>query len=178
MSAASAAGTVAPAASGALVASGVVGGGLNASAGTVATPAYGGGASAPAIGVASMFQAVFGLAFVIALIFACAWLARRLGLNRPAQHGGLVKVVGSTALSQKERVVVVEIDDTWLVLGVAPGSVNSLHTMPAPAAADGKHATFAPAASPVSQFATDFRQRLAQKLGKPSSGADTDTTRS
>jgi flagellar protein FliO/FliZ len=30
----------------------------------------------------------------------------------------------------RERVVIVEVEDTWLVVGVAPGRVNALHQMP------------------------------------------------
>jgi flagellar protein FliO/FliZ len=30
----------------------------------------------------------------------------------------------------KERVVVVEVGETWLVVGVAPGQVTALHNMP------------------------------------------------
>jgi flagellar protein FliO/FliZ len=34
-------------------------------------------------------------------------------------------------VGQRERVVVVEIGDDWLVLGVAAGQVRALHTLPA-----------------------------------------------
>jgi len=40
-------------------------------------------------------------------------------------------VVSSVMVGQRERVVVVEIGDAWLVLGVAAGQVRALHTMPA-----------------------------------------------
>jgi flagellar protein FliO/FliZ len=148
--------------SGAIVASGVVGGGLNAAAraAEAASQAVVTGSAVPSLGLSAMFQAAFGLLLVIGLILGCAWIARRFGANRQAPRTGLLKYVSSMALSQKERVVVIEIEDTWLVLGVAPGSVNHLHTLPARAASS-------PAASPnVSQFAMDFRQRLSEKLGK------------
>ncbi|CAB3778524.1 flagellar biosynthetic protein FliO [Pararobbsia alpina] len=153
--------------SGSIVASGVVGGGLNTAASRaaeVASQAVVSGSAVPSLGFAAMFQAVFGLLLVVGLILGCAWIARRFGVNRPAPRPGLVKFVSSTALSQKERVVVVEIEDTWLVLGVAPGSVSHLHTLPA---RESTHASSSPAVAPhVSQFAMDFRQRLSEKLGK------------
>ncbi len=40
-------------------------------------------------------------------------------------------MIGGASLGNKERVSVVEIGDTWLVLGAAPGNVRLLHTMPA-----------------------------------------------
>ena len=81
-------------------------------------------------GLAGLLQAGFGLLLVLALIFLCAWAVRRIGLQ---QSGGnrLLKVVSSVMVGQRERVVVVEIGDSWLVLGVAAGQVNALHTMPA-----------------------------------------------
>ena len=151
------------AASGSIVASGVVGGGLNVASRAAATnQAIGAGAAVPSLGLAGMFQALFGLVVVIALIFGCAWIARRLGLNKTAPRTGLVKLVSSTAITQKERVVVVEIEQTWLVLGVAPGSVTHLHTL----AAGTQAAPAGPVSPQVAQFATDFRQRLSETLGK------------
>ena len=79
---------------------------------------------------AGLMQAGFGLAVVIGLIFLFAWVARRLGLQQSGS-GRLLKVVSSAMVGQRERVVVVEIGDSWLVLGVAAGQVRALHTMPA-----------------------------------------------
>ncbi|MFN3752070.1 MAG: flagellar biosynthetic protein FliO [Thiobacillus sp.] len=92
---------------------------------------------APAISPAgSLLQVFVGLVFVLLLIVATGWLTRRLGIGR---SGGtsLLNIVGSTSVGTRERVVVVEIGETWLVVGVAPGSVNALMTLPkgqAPAA--------------------------------------------
>lgn len=76
-------------------------------------------------------KTAFALALVIGVIFLCAWLARRFGAQR---YGGSrwLRVVASQAVGQKERVVVIAVNDTWLVLGVAPGQVSTLHTLPAP----------------------------------------------
>lgn len=88
------------------------------------------GSAVPTLGFGAIAQTLAGLAFVIVLVFACAWLARRLGLQ-PSRKAGLVRVIGGVSLGQKERVAVVEIGQTWLVLGAAPGSVRTLHVMPA-----------------------------------------------
>jgi len=85
---------------------------------------------APSFAAAGLLQAGFGLAVVIGLIFLFAWVVRRFGLQ-PSGNGRLIKVVSSAMVGQRERVVVVEIGDSWLVLGVAAGQVRALHTMPA-----------------------------------------------
>ena len=79
----------------------------------------------------SMLEVFLGLGFVLAAIVGTAWLLRRFS---PGQigAGGAVKVIGGVALGPKERLVLVEIGDTWLVLGVAPGQVNTLHTLAKP----------------------------------------------
>ena len=76
----------------------------------------------------SLLQFAFGLALVLGLIVAAGWFAKRFQIGPTAS--GIVKVISGAAVGQRERVVVVEVGDTWMVLGVAPGRVNALHTMP------------------------------------------------
>jgi flagellar protein FliO/FliZ len=90
----------------------------------------GAGTAVPSLGVGAVLQTLLGLAIVIAFVFGCAWLARKFGVAG-SKRTGLVKVIGGASLGNKERVSVVEIGDTWLVLGAAPGNVRLLHTMPA-----------------------------------------------
>jgi flagellar protein FliO/FliZ len=105
--------------------------GLSGTAGamlpTVPTPAA---EPVRSFAAAGLVQAGLGLAVVIGLIFLLAWVVRRFGLQ-PSGNGQLLKVVSSVMVGQRERVVVVEIGDAWLVLGVASGQVRALHTMPA-----------------------------------------------
>jgi flagellar protein FliO/FliZ len=42
----------------------------------------------------------------------------------------VVKVVGATMVGPRERVVVIEVEDARLVLGVGGGQVRLLHTLP------------------------------------------------
>jgi flagellar protein FliO/FliZ len=85
---------------------------------------------APAIsGAGSLFQVFIGLVAVLLLIGATAWVAKRLGVTRGGSSS-VLQVVSSASVGARERVVVVEIGDAWLVVGVAPGSVNALMTLP------------------------------------------------
>ena len=74
-------------------------------------------------------QVIFSLLLVLAAVALVAWILKRINLP---QHGAgsLLKVVSGVAVGQRERIVLVEINDTWLVVGVAPGQVRTLHSMP------------------------------------------------
>ena len=89
------------------------------------------GPIAPPVSWVGMLQVLFGLGLVLLAIVASAWLLRRFSPGQVGA-GGAIKVIGGVALGPKERLVLVEIGETWLVLGVAPGQVNTLHTLPKP----------------------------------------------
>ena len=112
-------------------------------------------------GAAGLLQAGFGLAMVLALIFLFAWVARRFGLQQTGS-GRLLKVVSSAMVGQRERVVVVEIGGSWLVLGVAAGQVRALHTMPAEKISE---ADATPAMSRITATGA-FSQKLLESLNK------------
>lgn len=80
----------------------------------------------------SMLTVLLSLGLILGGFIAVAWFARRYLPGMGTQ--GVVKVVGTTAVGTRERVVVVEVDDTRLVLGVGGGNVRLLHTLPKPAA--------------------------------------------
>lgn len=121
-------------------------------------------AAAPAAAETStlglLFQALLALLMVLAALFAFLWLLRRL---TPVQTGpqGVVRVVGGVMLGTRERLVVVEVADQWLLLGVAAGRVNHLHTMPRPPHTPDQAAM--PAAGP-------FASKLAELLTRQRSG--------
>lgn len=78
--------------------------------------------------------AVFGktaaaLLLIIALILLCSYLLRRFAPGSLLPRH--LKLVSSLAVGNRERVVIVAVDDTWLVLGVGNGQINKLHQMPA-----------------------------------------------
>jgi flagellar protein FliO/FliZ len=84
----------------------------------------------PAISAAgSLMQVFIGLVAVLLLIAGTAWVAKRLGVTQGGASS-LLRVVSSASVGTRERVVVVEVGESWLVVGVAPGSVNALMTLP------------------------------------------------
>jgi len=119
---------------------------VEAAAVTAATPAPSTTTTAPAItpmrpppqvalpasggpGAAGLLQTIFALLLVLGLLIGLAWLLKRYG---PKPGGGLanLRVVGALNIGGRERIMVVEVGDQWIVVGAAPGRVNALHTMP------------------------------------------------
>jgi flagellar protein FliO/FliZ len=102
--------------------------GANPSAAQAAMPA--------AVGTGNIVQMLGGLLVVLALIFALAWLARRVGAVG-SRGGAVVNVLGGAALTSRERVVLLQVGETQLLVGVAPGSVRTLHVFAPHAVAAG-----------------------------------------
>lgn len=115
------------------------------------------------VSLGGMLQVLLGLGLVLAAVAGSAWLLRRFS---PGQigAGGAVKVIGGVALGPKERLVLVEIGETWLVLGVAPGQVNTLHTLAKPEG--GAFVAEAPSGGGEHRFSVWLKQAMqGRKLG-------------
>lgn len=104
---------------------------------------------------ANLFQVFLGLGVVIATLVGGLWLLKRVSAPHGAATGAL-RVIAGTSVGPRERVVLLEVEDTWLVVGVAPGQVNALHQMP-----KGKLA-----AAPAVPAARDFGAWLKQVMEK------------
>lgn len=80
---------------------------------------------APVFSGTSVIQVILSLAFVIVLIYAVAWYVRRLQLTTGAT-GQSMRVVSALSVGTREKVVLVQVGEEQLLLGVAPGRVNLL----------------------------------------------------
>lgn len=72
-----------------------------------------------------LFQIMMALGLVIIVLLAMAWLMKRVG-----SHIGInripVKMLGGLSLGQRERIVVVEVANQCLVLGVTAQQISLL----------------------------------------------------
>jgi flagellar protein FliO/FliZ len=73
-------------------------------------------------------QSVIALFAVLGLLWAAARFAKRHGA--PGATTAILKAVSSVAVGTRERVVIVEVEGQWLVLGVAPGRVSPITVLP------------------------------------------------
>lgn len=109
----------------------------------------------------SLIQLVGGLAVVVALLLGSLWLIKRLSGPRGAASG--LKVLGAAPVGTRERVVLVELADKVLVLGVTQSSVNTLHTLDA---AEFRAKSGVPAQAPATSFQNWFTQALERRRGE------------
>lgn len=76
-----------------------------------------------------LLQIFLALAAVIGLMLLIAWLFKRIGpIN--SMNKVPMKVVGGLSIGNRERIMVVEVADQWLVLGVTAQQINMLSSMP------------------------------------------------
>lgn len=104
-------------------------------------------AEGAASGPGYLLRLAVGLVIVLAALGGLAWLLRRLG-GAGLGRSGPVRVLGSAPVGQRERVLLVEVGDQQLLVGVAPGNVRTLHVLDEPVAeaepsADGSGGAFA-----------------------------------
>ena len=96
------------------------------------------------------------MAAVLALIGLLSWLLRRSGHFQSGVSGSM-KVLGGISMGARERVVLLQVGEQQLVLGVAPGRVQTLHVLDKPIPVEGEgHAA----------AGGNFAQAMKMALGK------------
>ena len=114
--------------------------------------------AAPAVGsgvAGQLTQLVLGLLLVLGLIFFLAWLLRRVQQAGPAGKGQVIELIGSRALGPRDRLVLVQVGNEQILLGLTPGTISALHVLKEPVQVPG-----------TEQATPEFAQRLMELLGK------------
>jgi len=73
-----------------------------------------------------------GLLVVVAAIVATAAVIKRLK-SMHAAHGSHIKIIDGVSVSTRDRVVLLEVDQQRVLLGVSPGRIQALHVFGADA---------------------------------------------
>ncbi|MCL6700831.1 flagellar biosynthetic protein FliO [Pseudomonas sp. T1.Ur] len=115
-------------------------------------------AVAPASGsgiAGQLAQLVLGLLLVLGVIFFLAWMLRRVQQAGPAGKGQVIDIISSRALGPRDRLVLVQVGNEQILLGLSPGTITALHVLKEPVQV------------PSTEQATpEFAQRLMELLGK------------
>jgi flagellar protein FliO/FliZ len=103
--------------------------------------------------LATMVTLGLGLLAVLALIFGCAWIVRRMG----GMSGGntrAIKVVSVMPMGTRERVALIEVGGKQILVGVTPQTIRTLHVFDEPVVSAGEPAS------------GDFARKLQGMIGK------------
>jgi len=84
----------------------------------------------PGLSAGTILQTGLGLLLIFGLLFLAAYLLRKFNPGQGFGRTGPLRVVGGLMIGSRERIVLLEIGDVWLVVGVGPGQMRTLHTMP------------------------------------------------
>ena len=95
--------------------------------------------AAPAINMSDYFKVVLGLVFVIGLFLGSTYLFKRYGNTSMAGRGQL-KMVDGLHLGNRERLVLVELNNKQILLSVTPGHVNKLDMIDKPISSENSDA--------------------------------------
>ncbi len=102
--------------------------GLASIAAMAGSPALAAAPVPAAMPAAAVGQWLAGLIVVLMLVFLGLWGLKRL-TQWQAPAGGKIRLLGGIALGGREKLLVVEVGETQLILGVAPGWVQTLHVL-------------------------------------------------
>ena len=77
------------------------------------------------------FQILLSLIFILLIIFFAAWFLKRTALVNGAADGQL-KVIGGLSLGQREKVVILQVGQEQILVGVTTTHITKLHTLSKP----------------------------------------------
>ncbi len=120
-------------------------------------------AASPVVDAGSVLQVFLGLVAVLILIGAGAWMLRSVLRLQPTMSGQL-RILGGLSMGARERVVLLKVGETQLLLGVAPGRIQTLHVLDRPL----------PEPANEARLPRGFAAQLARTLSQGGKGAGID----
>lgn len=121
-------------------------------------------AVSPSGGILKM---VLGLTLVLAVMALLTWMVKRMMPGVGGQQS-VVRIVGAVSVGSRERVVVVEVANRWIVVGVAPGQVNGIANLDIGTVqlTENSYSSSSPLNASLDTFTQPFAQWLKKSTGK------------
>jgi flagellar protein FliO/FliZ len=111
------------------------------------------------LSVSSLAQLTLSLLAIVALIFAVAWLLKRLKLATPRSSGDIA-VLQEISVGPRERVALIRVGDAQVLIGISPGGITTLTPLVTPIVLN-----------PAAPAAGAFAERLRDLMKRPGAGA-------
>jgi len=80
------------------------------------------------MGPANIFQILAGLFVVLMMILGAGWMMKRFGGLGGVSNANL-KIVAGISVGQREKIVVVQAGEVQVLVGIAPGNIQTLHVL-------------------------------------------------
>jgi flagellar protein FliO/FliZ len=103
--------------------------------------------------LATMLTLGVGVLAVVAIIFGCAWIVRRMSGMTGANNRAM-KVVSVMPMGTRERIALIDVGGKQILIGVTPQAIRTLHVFDEPVVASGEPLT------------GDFARKLQGMIGK------------
>ena len=84
----------------------------------------------PGVPSSAIVEMLVGLGLVILVLFAAVYFLRKFMGGKVFGQKGPLRIISGLMISTRERIVLLEIEGTWLVVGIVPGQIKTLHTLP------------------------------------------------
>lgn len=95
-----------------------------------------------------------GLILIVALIFLLAWLVKKFNLNQQS-HSGLIKIIAGLSIGTRDRIVLLQVGEEQILVGLTPGRIEKLHTLAQPLEATGEQVLSGSFASKINRLMGD-----------------------
>ncbi|MCP4041722.1 MAG: flagellar biosynthetic protein FliO [Gammaproteobacteria bacterium] len=111
-----------------------------------------------------VIQIILGLVLVLLVIGGLTWFLRHVMRFQPTV-GGQLQILGGLSMGPRERVVLLKVGDTQMLLGVSPGRIQTLHVLDKPVVETPEVATL-----PDSGFSRHLSRFLRSDRGRRQDG--------
>lgn len=122
--------------------------------------------TAPVVGTAStrpgdyLGQILVSLLLVLLIIFVSAWILKRYGRVSGSLEGHL-RILGALGVGQRERILLLQVGDEQLLVGVTTSHISLLHRLEVPIEVEHNN---------VASISNTFSQRLQEALKQRRTG--------
>lgn len=98
---------------------------------TLSNPALSNPALSNPMSSSYLLQLILGLVVVILCVVALAWFAKKMNKFHSSSDDS-IKIISGISVGTREKIVLLQVGEEQLLVGVSPGNINKLHTLNSP----------------------------------------------